>query len=54
LPTKLLLNMAYLRSRSFRQDVKLILLTVRYSRFPQRFDADLVRKSLGLEPELND
>ena len=47
LPAKLLLNLGYLRSRSFRRDLKLILLTIRYSLFPQSFDPDLIKKSLG-------
>ena len=37
LPAKLMLNLGYLRSRSFRRDLKLILLTIRYSLFPRRF-----------------
>jgi lipopolysaccharide/colanic/teichoic acid biosynthesis glycosyltransferase len=45
LPQKLLLNLAYLRSRSFRQDLRLILMTIRYSSLPGRFDADAVRKA---------
>ncbi len=47
LPAKLLLNLGYLRSRSFPRDLKLILLTIRYSLFPERFDQDLIRRSLG-------
>jgi lipopolysaccharide/colanic/teichoic acid biosynthesis glycosyltransferase len=48
LPTKLFLNLAYLLSRSFRQDLKLLCLTVRYSLFPQRFDPNLIRRSFGI------
>jgi lipopolysaccharide/colanic/teichoic acid biosynthesis glycosyltransferase len=47
LPAKLLLNLGYLRSRSFPRDLKLILLTIRYSLFPARFDQDLIKRSLG-------
>jgi lipopolysaccharide/colanic/teichoic acid biosynthesis glycosyltransferase len=47
LPAKLLLNLGYLHSRSFPRDLKLILLTIRYSLFPERFDQDLVKRSLG-------
>jgi lipopolysaccharide/colanic/teichoic acid biosynthesis glycosyltransferase len=45
LPVKLLLNLAYLRSRSFRQDLRLILLTIRYSLFPEEFDPDLIKRT---------
>jgi lipopolysaccharide/colanic/teichoic acid biosynthesis glycosyltransferase len=45
LPAKLLLNLAYLRSRSFRQDLKLILLTVRYSFFPRRIDPERISRA---------
>src|SRR4029077_2361438 len=38
LPEKLTLNLGYLRCRSFRRDLKLIFLTIRYSLFPERFD----------------
>jgi len=47
LPAKLVLNLGYLRSQSFRRDVKLILLTIRYSLFPERFDPDLIKRTLG-------
>jgi lipopolysaccharide/colanic/teichoic acid biosynthesis glycosyltransferase len=45
LPTKLALNVSYLRSRSFSQDIKLILLTIRYSLFPGEFDPDSIKKA---------
>ena len=48
LPAKLLLNLTYLLSRSFRQDLKLIFLTIRFSFFPQGFNADLVKRSFGV------
>jgi len=48
LPTKLVLNIAYLRSRSFWRDLKLIYLTVRYSLFPRRFDPHLVKRAGGI------
>lgn len=47
LPAKLLLNLVYLRSRSFRQDVRLIFLTIRYCLFRERFDPDLVKRTFG-------
>jgi lipopolysaccharide/colanic/teichoic acid biosynthesis glycosyltransferase len=47
LPEKLVLNLGYLRSKSFRRDVMLILLTIRYSLFPDRFDPALIKKTLG-------
>jgi lipopolysaccharide/colanic/teichoic acid biosynthesis glycosyltransferase len=49
LPAKLRLNLSYLGSRSFRRDLKLILLTIRYSLFPKQFDADLIKRTLGME-----
>jgi lipopolysaccharide/colanic/teichoic acid biosynthesis glycosyltransferase len=48
LPAKLLLNLAYLRSRSFLRDLRLILLTIRYSLFPTRFDPDLLKRTFGI------
>ena len=47
LPAKLVLNLEYLRSRSFPQDLTLILLTIHYSLFPERFDPDLIKRTLG-------
>jgi lipopolysaccharide/colanic/teichoic acid biosynthesis glycosyltransferase len=47
LPAKLLLNLAYLLSRSFWQDLKLIVLTIRYSLFPEEFDPDLIKRMFG-------
>jgi lipopolysaccharide/colanic/teichoic acid biosynthesis glycosyltransferase len=49
LPAKLRLNIGYLRSRSFWRDLKLILLTIRYSLFPERFNPDLIKRTLGTE-----
>src|SRR6266852_5941420 len=49
LPAKLALNLGYLRSRSFLRDLKLILLTIRYSLFPKRFDPDLIKRTVGME-----
>jgi lipopolysaccharide/colanic/teichoic acid biosynthesis glycosyltransferase len=48
LPAKLILNLAYHLSRSFRQDLKLILLTIRYSLFPESFDSDLIKRKFGI------
>ena len=47
LPAKLVLNLRYLRSRSFWRDLKLIYLTVCYSLFPERFDPDLIKRTVG-------
>jgi lipopolysaccharide/colanic/teichoic acid biosynthesis glycosyltransferase len=49
LPAKLALNLGYLQSRSFRRDLMLILLTIRYSFFPKRFDPDLIKRTVGTE-----
>jgi len=46
LPAKLVLNLEYIRSRSFPQDIMLILLTIHYSLFPERFDADFIKRTL--------
>jgi lipopolysaccharide/colanic/teichoic acid biosynthesis glycosyltransferase len=42
LPSKLLLNRAYLMTRSFGRDLRLISLTIRYSLFPKKFDPDRI------------
>lgn len=47
LPAKLFLNLAYLRSRSFRLDLRLILLTIWYSLHPDRFDPDLIKRTFA-------
>jgi lipopolysaccharide/colanic/teichoic acid biosynthesis glycosyltransferase len=47
LPAKLILNLGYLRSRSFWLDLRLIALTIRYSFFPRGFDPELIAKTLG-------
>jgi lipopolysaccharide/colanic/teichoic acid biosynthesis glycosyltransferase len=47
LPAKLRLSLAYVQSRSFRQDLMLIFLTIRYSLFPARFDLDLIKRTFG-------
>jgi lipopolysaccharide/colanic/teichoic acid biosynthesis glycosyltransferase len=54
LPAKLVLNLAYLQSRSFWQDLKLIFLTIRYSLLPEGFDPDLIGRSLGFGGEPHD
>jgi lipopolysaccharide/colanic/teichoic acid biosynthesis glycosyltransferase len=51
LPAKLLLNLSYLRTRSFWQDIRLIWLTIRYSLAPDRFDPASIRKAFGVETE---
>ena len=47
LPAKLVLNLGYLRSRSFWRDLKLICMTIRYSLFQERFDPDLIKRTVG-------
>jgi lipopolysaccharide/colanic/teichoic acid biosynthesis glycosyltransferase len=47
LPAKLVLNLLYLRSKSFWRDLKLLYLTVRFSLFPDEFDRDLIRRTFG-------
>jgi len=47
LPTKLLVNLAYIRTRCFRQDIRLIALTICSSLFPATFDSIRIRKALG-------
>jgi lipopolysaccharide/colanic/teichoic acid biosynthesis glycosyltransferase len=48
LPAKLLLNLAYLLSRSFWRDLQLIFLTIRYSLFAEGFDPDLIKRTFGI------
>ena len=45
LPAKLRLNLKYMGSRSFVRDLRLILLSIRYSLFPAGFDAERIRRS---------
>lgn len=52
LPAKLILNLAYLRSRSFWRDIRLIYFTVVYSFFPKRVDPLVVRRAAGMEGNL--
>jgi lipopolysaccharide/colanic/teichoic acid biosynthesis glycosyltransferase len=47
LPTKLILNLGYIRYRSFGRDLKLLLLTVFYSFVPERFDPEVVKRAVG-------
>jgi lipopolysaccharide/colanic/teichoic acid biosynthesis glycosyltransferase len=47
LPAKLLLNLAYLRSRSFWLDLRLIVLTIWYSLHPDRFDPVLIKRTFA-------
>jgi lipopolysaccharide/colanic/teichoic acid biosynthesis glycosyltransferase len=46
LPEKLQLSLRYMRSRSLWSDLKLILLTVRYSFLPGHFDRSLIERLL--------
>jgi len=48
LPEKLRLNLAYLRTRCFWQDLRLLVLTVRYSLFPDSFDSNRIRRAFGI------
>jgi len=43
LPAKLALNLAYLRSRSFWQDLRLIFMTIRYAVLRETFQPDLIK-----------
>jgi lipopolysaccharide/colanic/teichoic acid biosynthesis glycosyltransferase len=47
LPAKLLLNLEYIVSRSFWQDLKLIFTTIRYSLFPEGFNSELIKRRFG-------
>jgi lipopolysaccharide/colanic/teichoic acid biosynthesis glycosyltransferase len=51
LPAKLLLNLKYLRRRSFSQDMMLIWLTIRYSLSPGGFDPARIRTTFGTGTE---
>jgi lipopolysaccharide/colanic/teichoic acid biosynthesis glycosyltransferase len=46
LPAKLRLNVEYLENRTWWTDVKLIVMTARYSFFPGGFDGDKIRQGL--------
>ena len=47
LPVKLAWNIAYLRSRSFWRDLKLICLTIRFSISPRGFDPNVIKRAVG-------
>jgi lipopolysaccharide/colanic/teichoic acid biosynthesis glycosyltransferase len=49
LPAKLVLNLRYLRYRSFGRDLKLLLLTVVYSLFPKTLDPDCIKRTVAPE-----
>jgi lipopolysaccharide/colanic/teichoic acid biosynthesis glycosyltransferase len=51
LPAKLWLNLAYMRTRSFWKDIRLLWLTLCYSLSPDRFDSERVRKAFGTGAE---
>ena len=51
LPDKLRLNLEYLAARSFWLDLRLILLTLRYSFWPSGFDALHVKRALSCKGE---
>src|SRR5260370_39627261 len=48
LPAKLRLNLLYLETRSWRRDLRLLWLTVRFSFFPRGFDSNRVARSFGV------
>jgi lipopolysaccharide/colanic/teichoic acid biosynthesis glycosyltransferase len=48
LPAKLIVNLGYLKYRSIWRDLNLIVLTICYSIFPERFDADLIKRTVGM------
>ena len=54
LPAKLCLNLEYLYTRTFWRDLQLILLTVRYSLFPKRFDLDHICNVFGIGARFNE
>ena len=45
LPAKLALNLMYLSRRTLPRDIRLILLTIRYSLFPKAFDPGLIQRT---------
>ncbi len=47
LPAKLILNLLYLRSKSFWRDLRLLYFTVQYSLFPERSDPELIGRTFG-------
>jgi lipopolysaccharide/colanic/teichoic acid biosynthesis glycosyltransferase len=47
LPAKLALNLMYLDSRTLARDIRLILLTIRYSLFPKAFDAGHIQRTFA-------
>lgn len=49
LPAKLQLNIQYGTTRTLKSDLRLLLLTLRYSFFPSTFDAESVKRSLRVE-----
>lgn len=51
LPSKLRLNLAYLRTRSFLQDSKLLWMTIVYSVSPERLDPVRIRDAFGIGAE---
>jgi lipopolysaccharide/colanic/teichoic acid biosynthesis glycosyltransferase len=51
LPAKLRINLAHIRSRSFWRDLRLIVLTIKYSFFPASFDRRRAGKILDLGVE---
>jgi len=55
LPAKLALNVQYAQTRSFWSDIKLILLTVRYSLWPSGFEpARVLRSFPRIAPDILD
>ncbi len=47
LPAKLVLNLLYIRSKSFWRDLRLLYFTVQYSLFPERLDPELIGRTFG-------
>jgi lipopolysaccharide/colanic/teichoic acid biosynthesis glycosyltransferase len=47
LPAKLVLNVGYLRYRTLRRDIRLLFLTALYSFFPERFNPDYIKRTVG-------
>jgi lipopolysaccharide/colanic/teichoic acid biosynthesis glycosyltransferase len=47
LPAKLILNLLYIRSKSFWRDLRLLYFTVQYSLFPERSDPEHIGRTFG-------
>lgn len=48
LPSKMLLNLQYVRTKSLWRDLKLMCFTIRYSLLPAQFDSERIKRTAGL------